>query len=219
MNRRKQLNNNNWNGSKMKMISEFIKSGMIETYVLGLATLAEKKEVEEMAVDHAEIRIAINEFSETFEQHVLSNAVVPDPIIKPMVLATINYISRMEKGEPVTFPPLLHADSQIKDFEEWLTREDMLAPSEQEDVYARIIGNTSKVTTAIIWIKNMAPAEVHTNELEKFLIVEGTCEIIIEEDVYQLAPGDFLSIPLYKSHSVKVTSVKPCKVILQRCAA
>ena len=65
----------------------------------------------------------------------------------------------------------------------------------------------------------MAPAEVHDNEYEKFLIIEGTCDITVDEDVYSLVPGDYFSIPLYKSHNIKVTSTIPCKAILQRLAA
>ncbi len=203
----------------MKKISEYISSGMIESYVLGLATPAEVKEVEEMAAAHDEVRAAIDQFSEILEREVLSNAITPDPVIKPMVLATLNYIDRMEKGEPLSFPPPLNDVSKITDYSEWLQRPDMALPAEAGDVYARIIGYTPEVTTAIVWIKNMAPAETHTNEIEKFLIVEGTCEIIIEKDVYSLAPGDFMAIPLYKNHMVKVTSDIPCKIILQRVAA
>ncbi len=202
----------------MKKISEYIESGMIESYVLGLVTALEAKEVEEMAATHDEVRAAIHEFGQILEQQVLSNAIVPDPIIKPMVLATINYIDRMEKGEPMSFPPVLNKGSQIIDYSEWLQRNDMVLPAKAEDVYARIISYTPEITTAIVWIKNTAPAEVHTNEIEKFLIVEGTCEIIIEKDVHHLTPGDFLAIPLFKAHMVKVTSDIPCKVILQRVA-
>ncbi len=60
---------------------------------------------------------------------------------------------------------------------------------------------------------------MHTHELEKFLILEGTCDITIEDEVYSLKAGDFLSIPLYNKHDVKVTSLNPCKAILQRIAA
>lgn len=203
----------------MKKINDYIQSGMIEAYVLGLVTPLEAKEVEEMAAAHDEVRAAIHEFGQILEQQALSNAITPDPIIKPMVLATINYIDRMEKGEPMSFPPMLNERSQIIDFSEWLQRDDMVLPAKAEDVYARIISYTPEITTAIVWIKTMAPAEVHTNELEKFLIVEGTCEIKIEEDVHQLSPGDFFEIPLFKSHMVKVTSDIPCQVILQRVAA
>lgn len=203
----------------MKQISDYLNSGMIESYVLGLTTPSEAKEVEKMAAAHDEVRVAINEFGTILEQEALSNSIAPDPIIKPMLMATINYMERMEKGEPPSFPPMLNEISQIKDYTEWLSRPDMIIPSENENVYARIISHTPKVTTAIVWIKDTAPAEVHTNELEKFLIVEGSCEIIIEEDIHQLFPGDFLAIPLFKSHLVKVTSDIRCIVILQRVAA
>ncbi len=203
----------------MGKISEYINSGIIESFVLGLTTPSEAKEVEKMAAAHKEVRVAINEFGQIFELQALSNAIAPDPIIKPMLMATINYIERMGKGEPQSFPPMLHEGSQISDYFEWLSRPDMQVSSESENVYARVIGYTPKVTTAIIWIENMAPEEVHTVELEKFLIVEGTCEITIEKDVYKLAPGDFFQIPLFKSHTVRVTSNIACKAILQRVAA
>ena len=65
----------------------------------------------------------------------------------------------------------------------------------------------------------MSPIEVHTNELESFLILEGTCDITIGEEVHHLVTGDFISIPLHIGHSLIVTSNIPCKVILQRVAA
>ena len=203
----------------MKKISEYINSGVIESYVLGLATPSEVKEVEEMAAANREVRSAINEFSQLLEQHWLSNALEPDPTIKPFLMASVNYIDRMEKGETISFPPLLHEGSKITDYKEWLTREYMSTPPDFKDIHARIIGRTPEAITAVVWIKDMAPAETHTNEIEKFLIVEGSCEIIVEKRVYKLVSGDFFAIPLFKSHMVKVTSDIPCKIILQRVAA
>lgn len=203
----------------MKNVNDYIQSGIIEAYVLGLADDTEVQELEVMAAAHDEVKAAINEFSQIFEKQTSATAIAPDPLIKPMLLATLNYIDRMEKGEPQSFPPVLNEGSKISDYKEWLLRDDMIASQDFDDIHARIIGYTPQVTTAIVWIKNMAPEEVHTDELERFLIVEGTCEIIIEEDIFSLAPGDYMSIPLYKNHMVKVTSDIPCKVILQRVAA
>ncbi|MEJ7681692.1 MAG: hypothetical protein WKG06_28370 [Segetibacter sp.] len=87
----------------MKQISDYLNSGMIESYVLGLTTPSEAKEVEKMAAAHDEVRVAINEFGTILEQEALSNSIAPDPIIKPMLMATINYMERMEKGEPPKF--------------------------------------------------------------------------------------------------------------------
>ena len=64
----------------------------------------------------------------------------------------------------------------------------------------------------------MAPQEVHDHELEKFLIVEGSCSITIEEKIHHLSAGENLTIPLHKKNHLTVTSDIPCKVILQRHA-
>lgn len=203
----------------MKDVSEYLNSGIIESYVLGMATAEETAELEELAIIHTEVREAVELFSEAIEQQALTNAVKPDPIIKPMLMATINFIERMEKGESPSFPPNLNGGSRVSDYNVWLSREDFVLPSYVNDVYARLISYTPTVTTAIVWIKEMAPQEVHHDEYEKFLIVEGTCDITIEENVHHLRSGDFLAIPLHKKHTVKVTSNTPCKAILQRVAA
>jgi mannose-6-phosphate isomerase-like protein (cupin superfamily) len=203
----------------MKNSTDFINSGIIQSYVLGIATSGEITEVEAMASIHPEVRKALDSFSEAIEKHALANAVQPHAAIKPFLMATIDYMSRMEKGETMSFPPVLHERSQIADYAEWLNNPDMILPADFKDVHAKIIGFTPEVSTAIVWLKDMAPAEVHHNEFEKFLIVEGSCDITIGKQVYQLVPGDYLSIPLYEDHNVRVTSNIPCKIILQRIAA
>ncbi len=200
-------------------IKEFIESGILEQYVLGTTGNEESQEVERMASAHPEVRIELEKISETFEDIANANAKKPGRSIKPFLLATIDYMERMEKGEPATFPPILNETSTLNDYKSWLNRDDMKLPSDAEDLHAKIIGAAPGLVTAIVWIKVDSPKEVHHEEYEKFLIVEGTCDIIIENDVHQLVPGDFFEIPLHKSHIVKVTSQIPCKVILQRQAA
>ena len=65
----------------------------------------------------------------------------------------------------------------------------------------------------------MTSPEIHTKEYERFLIIEGTCDIKIGDDVFHLKAGDYKEIPLFIEHSLIVTSDIPCKVILQRVAA
>jgi len=204
----------------MNNIKEYIESGILEAYVLGLASPEERSEVETFAANSDEIRNALDNFSISFQRYAEDNATaVPHANLKPLVVASINYMNRMEKGETPSDPPMLHEGSKINDYYEWLNRSDMKAPENLTDIHAMLIANTPKATTAIVWIKNMAPEEVHHDEFERFLIVEGTCEITIGDHIHYLQPGDFLEIPLYKDHKVNVTSTIPCKVILQRVAA
>jgi mannose-6-phosphate isomerase-like protein (cupin superfamily) len=203
----------------MKNIKEYIESGLLEAYVLGATSVNEKAEVEQMIHDFYEIREEVNVIRETVENYSMAHALEPDVTIRPFLMATIDYTERIKKGEVPGSPPLLHEASKITDYTQWLARDDMQLPPDFQDLHARIIGYTPQVLTAIVWINKMAPQEVHNNEYEKFLIIEGTCNITIEEEVYQLVAGDYLAIPLYKNHHVRVSSVMPCKVILQRVAA
>ena len=198
--------------------NKYIESGILEQYVLGLTNAAETEEVERMAASDPAIKAELDAIRETFEKLALAGAMEPSEVIKPFLMATINYTERLKNGEAVTDPPMLNENSKPNDFSPWLNRPDMISPG-TEDLYAKIIGYTPKAITAIVWIKEYAPHEVHDDEFERFLILEGTCDIIVEDVPTHLVPGDYFAIPLHKSHMVKVTSAIACKVVLQRVAA
>jgi mannose-6-phosphate isomerase-like protein (cupin superfamily) len=199
-------------------LSSYIDSGILEAYVLGFATTEEIAEVEKLAISHPEIKNELEQIENSIGQYASKHAVQPHATVKPMLLATIDYTERLKNGEHPETPALLSVDSKISDYAQWLNRPDMV-PSYDDDIFLKIIGNTPQATTAIVWITTMAPDEVHHDEHESFLIVEGTCDITIGDKVHQLVPGDYLSIPLHADHFVKVTSDIPCKVILERRAA
>ena len=203
----------------MKDLKAYIESGILESYLLGFATEAESLEIQSLLEEFPELQLEMEEIAATMEQYAVANAIPPAPTVKPFLMATIDFIQRMENGEAPSFPPALHEGSRISDYAEWLDRPDMVLKEKPEGVYGKIIGYTPEQTTVIVWIEHMAPDEVHTDEFERFLIVEGTCDIQIGEKVHHLVPGDYLSIPLYEHHFVTVTSDIPCKVILQRVAA
>ncbi len=203
----------------MEKLKEYIESGIIESYVMGLATSDETKEVEAFAIKYTEVADAIEEYSKDLEKVCIAKGEIPDPITKPFVLASYDYMLRLTNGEPPAEPPILTPTSTISDYNEWILRPDLNINEIKEEVFAKIIGFTPTAITAIVWLQDMAPQEVHHAEYERFLIVEGTCDIKIGEDLHSLSPGDFLEIPLHITHSVKVTSLVPCKVLLQRVAA
>lgn len=203
----------------MKNLETFIESGILEMYVLGMCSDEEVKEVEAMAASHNEISKEIEAISETMKIYAESNALAPNSDVKAMTLAAIDYEERIKAGELPSSPPILNDKSTIDNYSEWLNRKDMKLPDNFNGIYVKLIGYTPAAISGIVWIESETPYEVHTNEYEKFLIVEGTCDIIIDGNTNSLAPGNYLSIPLHAGHIVKVTSKVPCKVILQRVAA
>lgn len=200
-------------------IKKYIESGILELYVLGLASEQESREVEMLAKEHQVVRDEISELNEAIEELAKKHRKKPHETVKPMVLAIIDYMNRLKQGEPMSMPPELGPTSTVNDYAFWLNNKDAVLPAETDNIYARIIGSTPQLTTAIVWIKQMAPQEVHDNEYERFLIVEGECDIYVDEKPFHLIPGNYFSIPLHSKHYVKVTSTQPCKVILQRVAA
>jgi mannose-6-phosphate isomerase-like protein (cupin superfamily) len=199
---------------------EFIDSGILEKYVMGMASHSERDEVEMMAAADPLIRQEIDEISEGLEKYALDHAMQPSPVVKPLLMATIDYSERIKSGEPVTFPPVLNENSRPEDYASWLNRPDLnFSRPEEDNLFARIIGYTPEMTTAIVWIKHETPREIHHHEHERFLIIEGTCNILVGDKSNHLVPGDYFDIPLHEYHMVKVTSSIACKAILQRIAA
>ena len=200
-------------------IKAYLDSGIVQLYILGYATEKECREFELLMTVHPEIATAFNVQQEALAEAVDEIRVTPHPNLKPLVLATFDYISRLEGGEELVLPPVLSEKSTVKDFQIWIDRKDMVAPEDFEEVHAKIIAATPEMTCAMVWIKNMAPEEIHTDEYEKFLILEGTCTIVVGTEENKLVAGDYFAIPLYEEHRVIVTSEEPCVVILQRIAA
>lgn len=201
-------------------IEELISSGLLELYVLGDTVPEEDILIDGLRLLHPQINEEIANIESTLEKYAFQHAIQPDPIVKPFLLATIDFIDRMKAGEDFSaVPKVLNHNSTAADYEQWISRPDMVLPEYFEDVFAKILSHTPEGITAIAWIKHMAPQEVHDHEYEKFLILEGTCTIFIENEQHSLQPGDYLAIPLHKKHHVIVTSSIPCKAILQRIAA
>ena len=58
-------------------INDYISSGIVESYVLGLADEAERAEFERMCATHEEVRAARDAFELSLEKQARSGAVLP----------------------------------------------------------------------------------------------------------------------------------------------
>lgn len=66
-------------------IQDYISSGIIESYVLGLASAEERAEFEQRCAMHAELRQAKEAFEISLEQHALANAMPPPVNLKEKI--------------------------------------------------------------------------------------------------------------------------------------
>ena len=68
---------------------EYISSGIVESYVLGLVNDQERAEFERMCAAHAEVRAARDAFEISLEQESLANAVAPPKQLRSKILGEI----------------------------------------------------------------------------------------------------------------------------------
>ncbi|MER2999354.1 cupin domain-containing protein [Pontibacter populi] len=200
----------------MNPITEFIESGILELYVMGAASPEDIRAVEQMAIAHPEVKQEIEQISQAIEYYAQTCAIKPRRTVKTLVMATIDYLERMKQGELPESPPVLTPASKVSDYDKWLANEQAILPENAEGIYARIIGYTPTATTAIIWVSEETEQEVHHDEYERFLVVEGTCKMQAGDNTFMLGAGDYFDIPLHTPHQLTVTSKVPCKAILQR---
>lgn len=72
-------------------IKAYIESGVIESYVLGMADAQEAAELEQLSRQYPEIRKAIDEFELNLEKQALAGATMPSPEVKKQLLAKLDF--------------------------------------------------------------------------------------------------------------------------------
>ena len=70
-------------------IQEYILSGAIESYVLGLASANEINELQTLSDAHSEVKLAISSFEKALERQALANAVLPPSTLKVLVMQAL----------------------------------------------------------------------------------------------------------------------------------
>lgn len=101
-------------------IQEFLMSGAVESYVLGLSDPAEMREMEILSAHHAEIRQAIAAFELQLEQDALNSAVAPPAALKDKVMEALQkegmklYTTQPQTAAPVAKVVSLEAPKSVR---------------------------------------------------------------------------------------------------------
>lgn len=86
-------------------IQAYIESGIIESYVLGMADDQERAELEQLSQQHLEIRAAIEAFELSLEQNAMANAMPPATHVKSDLFAQLeNEFKPVTEAKLVTMP-------------------------------------------------------------------------------------------------------------------
>lgn len=188
---------------------------LMHEYILGLLTDEEGLAFEIELADNPELQTEIEEIREVLEVLANENSITPKASLKERIFKQFDEID-VEESEK---PPMLNPTSAAADYSQWTEGPEKEAPEDYDNLHYIIAAMNEDGPTLIVWIKDRLPEEVHVDAIERFLVLEGSCEISFDGKVHSLKAGDYLAVPLHKPHTVTVTSDIPCKLIVQRQAA
>lgn len=181
-------------------IQEYINSGILEQYCLGLLAKSEQEDVLAMCTVYPEIKTELAEIELALERIAAINAIAPKASLKQQISNTIAI------NEVITLENLPPTD-RYSDYQAWLKAVEHLIPSQPfEDFFAYPLHHSNKIEQTLVVTKFGVPKETHEDVIESFFILEGSCVCKVGPHTYSLNAGDFLEIPLHEEHDVTLTS-------------
>ena len=148
---------------KKMNISEIRESGLLDRYIVQDLSDDELVAFSGYLKSFPELKEEITAIEKALEAYAFATAVQPPQTVKPMLMSALDYMERLEGGEPQNDVPRLDANSKKEDFDVWLKRADLQEATEYESMFAHIIGKSNESSTAIVWLKHGAPPEIHSH--------------------------------------------------------
>jgi quercetin dioxygenase-like cupin family protein len=202
----------------MMEIKEFVASGIIEMYCLGIATDEEKNQVEKLAQESTEVRDEITAVSDALTSYAIASSESPAAFLKNKIMETI---ANSEKNkEKIQFPPRISLSSTAEEWLQYLSDNKISSPAQYDSIHLMDLPGNEKQVTYIAWAKKGAVVEEsHDDEDEYLLMLKGYCSIVIDGKTGYYKAGDIVFIPKKSVHRAEILSDEPMLVIGQRIAA
>lgn len=196
-------------------IQQYIESGILEQYCLGLLSEEEQGDLIRMSLLYPEIRAELDAVERSVEQLATATAVEPPARIKHNILATLGFDIPDTELDINDLPVI----DQSVDPLPWLNALAYLMPDEPvEGFITQVIREDEKAQQILVVTSEDVVEEEHDNLRESFFVLKGHCECTIGDHVYALGPGDFIEIPLNKKHNVKLVTPVVTAVLQYRFA-
>ncbi|HRH51023.1 MAG TPA: cupin domain-containing protein [Panacibacter sp.] len=195
-------------------LQAYIKSGIIEDYCLGVLGAEDSKKVAQLALDFPEIKQEVDSFTEALGQYAADTALFSASNAKHKIFSTITNLRTEETANAQQLPLLNKYSEHIN----WLKIVKPMLPEKlHKPTLVRSLRNDDSVSQLLIWTTVDFPEEIHNNEQECFIILEGRCRCQIGDQIIEMGPGDFLEVPMHKHHDVQI--LEPVLALVQRIKA
>lgn len=182
-------------------LKTYIESGVLELYVLDLLTEPEKVNVERMLAAYPELSNELDKIQLSMEEQAVATAVQAPQHLKKLVLDSIDNLQK-EKVMDQNDLPLINKFSVHHNWLNFIKSFGKLELTEGRHI--KVLRQDEKVTQLLIVSETAIEEEVHKDEYESFLILDGECKCTVANEVRLMKAGDFMEIPLYELHGVEL---------------
>ena len=193
--------------------AEYISSGILEQYCLGLISDTERKEVEEYAKLYPGIGEEISSISLALDDYALNNSIKPGTAEKIKLLLSVY---EQESGKTKDFPPLINKDTVADDFRKWIEGHPIPDPEHYDNLSFYDLPSTNAVTNFMVWAKEGHDEEEHSEFNEYVVILSGHCDMYFNGESRHYEAGQIIVIPPLVPHHAVITSDTPMIAIVQR---
>jgi mannose-6-phosphate isomerase-like protein (cupin superfamily) len=192
-------------------IKAYIESGILEQYVIGTLSEAERIEVQVCLATYEQLRKELERIETTLENYAFKNAVSPPSRLKERFLESIANLE-LEKQMKLSDLPLIN---KYSDYKNWLKLIENFGnlPLGEDGRHISMLRQDDKVTQMLIVSTTDIEQETHLMEHESFLILEGECKCTIGDQTRLMCAGDFMQIPLFEPHDVQLKSAKVTAIL------
>lgn len=201
----------------MKNEKEYIESGILNDYCLGLLDKEQQLQVEVNLQKYPALQKEVDAIHLSLQQYTLSQQEHSTNNLQERIWQTVNNINREEKMTLTSLPLL----NKFSDKDSWLK---IVTPvlsekSAGEELFVKVLRDDQEALQTVIWTSVDYPDEIHDDLQECFMVLEGECECYVGDAIIKMGPGDFFEIPMHTHHDVKVLSPHVLAIIQRRKAA
>jgi len=195
-------------------IEAYINSGILYDYCTNTLSAVKRIEVEQVCAEYPEIKKELLQIQHALDRFAGSSPMWPGEKIKEGIWNTLENINKEKAGDLNDLPVI----NKYSDHNRWKNIILPLMPRDiPEEPVITPLRNSGGVMQVLMIGKTGVEDEVHEQEQESFLVLEGECDCHIGDNVYRLGPGGFIEIPMYEHHDVKVIS-EYVVAVMQRIA-
>ncbi|MEO6132012.1 MAG: hypothetical protein ABIQ02_09190 [Saprospiraceae bacterium] len=163
----------------------------------------------------------IQQSEEAILRFAAAHAMAPGNGMKEKIMEKIKALNSFQNNRQelkLDHLPLLDASSNWLDWQEVV--KEISLPAEFDGIHLHMLENSDERELYVAWVKEYIEEEVHTDIIESFVLLEGTCECRIADAngnarIVRMGVGDFITMLPGETHDVTITSLEPAKAILQ----